>query len=258
MTISSGPELSDPSLEAFADRYESGMENTRKQFGANEEISGILTATDPAQLHLLIIRICSQGVHMTRPVEHWIRRAGERCEATGFVELGLFLKGHARGEAGHDRMYANDTRALVSLFNRNFNDSLDASVLLAEPPSPGVREYQELHEQAIASPYPYVQLAIEYEIERLSLQYGAAVIGHVAQVAGSEIAKSLSFIREHTRLDVLHTQHQRQNIGKLLRTTPAAIDQMVKTGTETLSAYLHYVSDCWAWARGHHPISPQH
>ena len=40
----------------------------------------ILSPTvDPTLLELFLVHFCAAGVHMTEPVEGWIRRAGERC-----------------------------------------------------------------------------------------------------------------------------------------------------------------------------------
>ena len=41
---------------------------------------------------------------------------------------------------------------------------------MARPATPAMRRYIELHESVIASPAPWAQVAIEYEVEGLSLR----------------------------------------------------------------------------------------
>jgi len=65
------------------------------------------------QLEAFLIQFCSLGVAMTKPVEGWIRRAGERCVAIGLDELGHALIRHASHEAGHHELMIADTESLV-------------------------------------------------------------------------------------------------------------------------------------------------
>src|SRR5690349_2024132 len=65
------------------------------------------------ELILFLIHFSSLGVRMTEPVEGWIRRAGERCAASGQAALGRALVIHARHEADHHLMMIEDTRRVV-------------------------------------------------------------------------------------------------------------------------------------------------
>src|SRR5215468_4425438 len=54
---------------------------------------------------------------------------------------------------------------LVDRWNARRAPRLEADTLFALGPTPAVRTYQYLHEDVIAGPSPYGQLAVEYEIE---------------------------------------------------------------------------------------------
>jgi hypothetical protein len=118
---------------------------------------------DPALLELFLAHFCAMGVHMTEPVEGWIRRSGERCEEMGPEELGRALKGHANGEAGHQLLMVADAKSLTTRWNTHGTLHLDPDALLQQPPSLGVWRYREIHEHNIAGNTPFAQIAIEYE-----------------------------------------------------------------------------------------------
>lgn len=132
-----------------------------------------LSATDDSALVLAFLMFLSaRGVRITRPVEGWIRRAGERCKKLGHASLGDNLISHSREEAGHEKMFEQDTACLVGRWNRAVfpRDSLHANDLLkGDYLNPGEHAYIALHESIIQSTSPYLQIPIQSEIERLSL-----------------------------------------------------------------------------------------
>ena len=54
-----------------------------------------------------------------------------------------------------------------------------------------------MHEDVIASEAPYAQIAIEYEIEMLSVRYGPGFVAQCARRLPRALLSGLSFIREH-------------------------------------------------------------
>jgi hypothetical protein len=238
------------SRDAASDLYEPRLESARARFAGSPGLTAVLSPTvAPALLERFLIQFCALGVGMTEPVEGWIRRAGDRCEAIGLRDLGRTLRTHAGHEAGHHELMIRDTRTLVARWNGRRTPPLDAAALLAEPLTPGVRRYRQLHEDVIAGDAPFGQLAIEYEIEALSVRFGPPLIGNCRRVLGDDILKGLSFIEEHVALDGGHTALNRKELDKLLSAHPEYLDSLVRTGQAALEAYGMFLQDCLTAAR---------
>ncbi|MFB3123733.1 MAG: hypothetical protein ACE10H_16270 [Candidatus Binatia bacterium] len=232
------------------DAYESGMHSARERFAKDPSLGTILAAEiDPAFLESFLIHFSALGVAMTEPVEDWIRRAGARCEEIGLNELGQALRKHASHEAGHHHLMVQDTRSLVSRWNSRRPFPLDADRIHAQPLTPGVRMYRQLHEDVILGGSPFCQLAIEYEIEMLSVQFGPRFIEQCVSVLAPEIASSLTFLREHVALDVRHTRFNRQELEKILTSHPKFVNPLVETGRAALHTYAAFLKDCLVIAR---------
>jgi hypothetical protein len=196
-------------------------------------------------LELFLIFFNALGVQMTRPVEDWIRRAGERCTEIGLGELGRALCAHAKQEAGHHLMMIEDTRRLVARWNARRTSKLDADRVLAQPMTNGVRMYCELHEDVIASDSPFGQLAIEYEIERLSVAFGPQLFEQLKRRLDHTILSNLSFLEEHVRVDVGHTQFNERQLERLLTANPAFARALARAGERALDAYAAFFNDCF-------------
>jgi hypothetical protein len=228
------------------DQYETALSSARADLGGGRALASLMAPdVAPAVLEAFLIQFSAIGVQMTEPVEGWIRRAGERCSALGLPALGRALVMHAAHEAGHHELMIRDTRTLVGRWNARRPARLDADELLAKEAPAGVRRYVELHEQVIASDRPYRQIAIEYEIERLSVQHGAPLLGHCAQKLGREILEGLSFLEEHVAVDAGHTKFNAQELSRLLGDDPSSLAPLVETGRGALAAYGRFLDDCF-------------
>jgi hypothetical protein len=186
---------------------------------------------------------------MTEPVEGWIRRAGERCKAVGLDRLGRVLQIHAGQEADHHLMMIEDTRILVERWNRRHAYALDADSLIALPATPATEAYVNLHEDIIAGETPYCQLAIEFEIEGLSVSLGPKLMLQSERLLGKEILRGLSFLREHVAVDAGHTRFNMAELEKLLSHTPGFAEPLGHAGSAALDAYAGFLSGCLQWAR---------
>jgi hypothetical protein len=230
-------------------QYETGMENARAKFSRNAVISALFDGPmESERLEAFLIHFCSIGVAMTEPVASWITRAGQRCSEIELNELGRALRAHARQEDGHHILMQQDTHALVTRWNRNHTLSLDASHLIARQDTDGVREYKQVHEDTISGDAPYGQLAIEYEIERLSVIYGPQLLDLCVRTLGSDALDGLSFLRDHVELDVAHTKFNQSQLSRLLAEHPAFLTGLVAAGSRALDAYDRFLGDCLAMA----------
>ena len=232
--------------------YEERMVLPRERFATSPGLAAILSPSiDPALLELFLAHFCAMGVYMTEPVEGWIRRSGERCEEMGLEELGRALKGHAKGEAGHQLLMVADVKSLTTRWNTHGTLHLDPDALLQQPLSPGVWRYREIHEHNIAGNTPFAQIAIEYEIEMLSSRYGHRLITNCVAQLGREILGCLTFLTEHVELDVGHTKFNARTLEKFLTHHPTCVSALVEAGEAALDAYAQCLSDCLERARRH-------
>lgn len=211
---------------------------------------------DPRLMLRFLIVYCARGVRMTAPVSGWIERAGARCQELGWVALGTALSAHARHEAGHDRLFVNDVERLVQRYNRDHLAQLDPADLLEQPATPAVVRYVALHERTIAGPAPYAQVAIELEIEALSVDVGAPLLRQIEQRLDASVLECLSFLSEHVALDAGHTALNRRLLSELLGARPEALDVLVETGRLALDTYLDFLSECFEAARVERELPP--
>jgi hypothetical protein len=141
-----------------------------------------------------------------------------------------------------------DLRKLAGWYEQRYGAHVDAEALLAEPHPPGVKAYRNLHEEVIASRAPFAQIAIEYEIEALSVRLGPKILAQIARLFGQDILGSLSFVQEHVALDVGHTRFNRLELARLVDREPALARILAETGIRALDCYGAFLDDCWAAA----------
>ena len=225
--------------------YELELSKARDAFIKRPALLELLSPdVDPVFLELFLISFNGLGVAMTEPVEGWISRAGERCQQIGFVELGASLCLHATHEAGHHEMMINDTQTLVAHWNAKHPFKLDAQEMLTQPIPSGVHSYIKLHEDVIASDAPFGQLAIELEIEQLSVDVIPILLQHFAQILGSDVLHRLSFLEDHVALDVSHTHFNKKQMNNFLAQYPDGVMPLIDAGKKALEAYGAFLEDC--------------
>jgi hypothetical protein len=160
----------------------------------------------------------------------------------------MALVRHAKHEAGHHLLMIRDTRALVERWNARRQPLLNAERMLLAPRPLGVKRYVALHEGVIAGPRPFGQIAIEYEIEMMSIRVGPPFIGQCVNKLGPDITRCLSFVEDHVELDVGHTQLNVRQLGNLLIKHPDFLETLVSCGKAALEAYASFMDDCMCLA----------
>ena len=198
----------------------------------------------PTILHRWLMQFSAWGIRMTEPVEGWIRRAGERCQAMGFDELGRALIAHARNEAGHEGLFLADLHHLVERWNAQGLPPVSAARFLERLPVTAMNLYIEVHESGIRGDEPYVQIAIEYEVERMTPILGPRLIDQCVRVLGPDIVRGLSFVREHVAVDVGHTSFNERQIARFMAGYPETARPLGRAGGIALDAYVDFLGDC--------------
>jgi hypothetical protein len=209
------------------EEYEASLAIARERFDEHAAVRALFhDPIDPVTLESFLISFAIIGVRMTEPVEGWIRRAGRRCGELGLEALAKALTAHAHQEAEHHLLMLADARFLVERWNKAGKPVLNVDALLALPPTPGVGAYDSVHESVISGPTPYAQLAIEYEIEMLSVAYGPRLLERCTGLLGEPILEGLSFLSDHVALDAGHTNFNRVQLARLLEGQPGFLSAL--------------------------------
>lgn len=227
--------------ECYA-RYEKEIAAPRSIF--NNQIKAFLNETEPRNLLIFWINFSAFGVGMTEPVEDWIKRAGQRSCELGYKALGEKLIKHARHEKDHHLMMIKDTHNLVEMWNKCYSPKLDANKLFKRKFISSVLAYQKLHEDCINSKFPFAQIAIEYEIERLAISHGSQIIENAVSVLGDQIKFCLTFVFDHVEIDQAHTVYNREALEAFVKEYPETVDKLIETGASALKIYANFLNAC--------------
>jgi Acetyltransferase (GNAT) domain len=231
--------------------YEDLVAPARERFAESFGVRTLQLNRDAAFCELFLMYFCALGVHMTKPVEGWIRRAAARCTSMGLSQLGDRLSRHAAAEADHHLLMIADLQSLAARWNARRAPSVDADALLGQFPSPGVVKYYQLHEENIAGESPFAQVAIEYEIEMLPLRYGNVVVERCIELLGTDILSCLSFITKHIALDGAHTDLNAGMLADVIQCSPWSLSLLAAAGSSALDAYAGFIDDCVQLAQDH-------
>jgi len=243
----------------YIERYEQALEPARRQFADDPAVRLIQDPTiGISHLEAFFIYWSALGVAMTEPVEGWIRQAGEACVRAGgpgLDELGSALQKHAKAEADHHLLMIDDVRRLCARRDGAGRAAPQPSEVLALAWPESAHRYRKLHEDVITGPEPYAQIAIENEIEMLSILIGPPLLANARALLGEDITNDLTFLTDHVTLDVGHTKFNRAQMVQFLNVRPSALDALVAAGTQALDAYRAFLAHCVSLA---HRGSPTH
>ncbi|WP_164020033.1 hypothetical protein [Pyxidicoccus trucidator] len=225
--------------------YAPHVKGARERLQTSPAMKALLDPkADPALVEAFLIQFNTLGVYMTEPVDGWIRRAGEATVKMGLEDVGTKLIAHAKHEAGHHLMMIEDSKALVANWNKRRSPKLDVETLLNQTPTQPMKEYRAIHEDTIVGPMPAAQVAIEYEIENLSVVFVPGLMEQARRVLGDDIMEALSFLKEHAEIDVGHTALNEVMLGKLLTQVPEKAEIIGQTGARALDIYLNHMAIC--------------
>jgi hypothetical protein len=200
--------------------------------------------TDARAMAAFLLHFSALSVPITEPVEGWIRRAGERCEALGLSEIGTALRTHSKAEAGHHQYHIDDFTNLVRYWNTRWTPQIDPDAIRAHGVTPGGQRYSQVHEETIAGSTPYRQFAIEYEIELLPVEYGARFVENCVRLLGNEVLACMTFATSHIEFDVGHTKFNAHFLGRMIAESPERLAPLVNAGTAALVAFGEHLTEC--------------
>ena len=226
-------------------QYEQAVHSSRVGLALSDGLRAFVAEDNMRNLHAFMLFWTAHSISMTEQVEDWIRRAGQRCEALTFAHVGQHLKRHATHEAEHDKLLVEDLKHLIGLWNRRYSANLSFDDMMSLERLPATLNYIQLHEDTISGTSPFAQIAIEFEIERLSVAFGPRMVENVRFVMGHEADRCLTFLTHHVLLDQGHTQFNTKLLENCLAEDPMRMDVLVKTGKSALETYSAFLSECW-------------
>jgi hypothetical protein len=232
-------------MSALESTYVPLVATARKRLNEDPRLHTLLSpGIEPARLHWCLMQFSAWGIRITQPVEGWITRAGTRCNQLGYGDLGRALIAHAKNEAGHEGMFMSDLHYLVDSWNAKYESKVTAQQFLDAPSTASMTRYIDVHERGISSEQPYVQIAIELEVERMTPILGPPLVKQCVEVLGPEIVKGLSFVQEHVAVDVGHTTFNERQIARFMDAHPHTAVVLGTAGAIALEAYVDFLGDC--------------
>ncbi|MFZ5895005.1 MAG: hypothetical protein ACOY0T_28355 [Myxococcota bacterium] len=239
------------STDIHQNEYQRACAGLRQAFDTKPAVRELFYDNiDSTLLELFMIHWCALSAGLTEPIPRFLKRASENCAKLGVREVAEFFLEHAHEEDGHEDWARRDTIKLVKRWNRARPDQpLDADVLLQNKISPAVERYHALHERVINGESPWGELAIDVEIELLSVVYGPLLIQRCIQGMGREVLAELSFLREHVTADVNHTNVNFEVVQRVLDQQPHFAEDLVATAAGALESYADFLGDALARAK---------
>jgi hypothetical protein len=240
-------------MDSSFNSYHHALTDVREKFSTESVFRRICdNHLEPEILELFWICYCSIGVGMTEPVEGWIRRSGERCLKLGWSQLGQSMISDAKQEAGHHLLMVADTKSLIARWNQHHVTQLETEKFLTQTYPESVAAYTKLHEDVISGPEPFSQIAIEFEIESLAVQYGSGLIEVSTKNLGEDFKGSLSFMQTHVTLDVEHSKESEIKLKNFIEQYPESLESLTQAGNSALEIYSQFLDDCLELAQFHY------
>jgi hypothetical protein len=201
-------------------------------------------AIAPEVLERFFIQYHALGVYMTEPLEGWNRRAGHRSLLLSLDTIGKSLLAHAKQASGLSQAMAEDVRELVRRWNLTHRPLLHAERLLSQYPTDTMRAYRQLVEETLTGELPPAQIAIEFELSRLTQMLGPHLLANVGRVLGREVLEGLSSLKEQSQPDAARSLNQARMMEELVRTMPENARMLAELAAEAIELNLRFTEDC--------------
>ena len=225
--------------------YERQMQEARRAFAASSVFKEFFTPLlDRKLLELFLIYFSAAKACFVEPIADYVKRAGDRCRELGYEELGNYFLHHSDEEEGHELWAADDTRRLVEFWNQRREPKLDAKEFLDSNRTPAVKRYHQLHADIVNGGAPYGELAIDVEIERISVKVGPSLLFLSLFKLGPRLISQLSFVRKHVQADIFHNTVNVKVLKNFVSKNPDTLNPLVDAGKLTLDVYHGFAKEC--------------
>ena len=202
------------------------------------------------ELAIFLIYFYALGYHMAQPKAKWIEQASQACKKRGLNNLNEFLASRGEEEGRRHLLMRHDLQELINLVYHRFEIRLDLEKILAlAKVSLPVTRFIQLHEERVSIEFPSQQLAIQTEIELISLLFGPNFLAFCSRKLGGEILKCLSFVRYNSSCDVSYSMENFTWIRNLLKEYPDLLNELSSGAQQALSIYTDYLNECQTLTR---------
>ena len=222
--------------------YENYMVEPRVVFA--NVVSQLISNANPQHLEFFLMHHCVLGASLSAPLTEWVQQAADQCENTGYDDAAKALRQYAMTGFKRHELLQKDLFCLIDWLNRDSALVLDTKNFLNVTISEGVEKYHALHEQALSGQHAYVELAIQYEMERLIMIHGFTLIQLCMTRFGKSILRRLSAFRYQIKQNRERMFLLEQMLQRFLQQHPDCMSQMLQMGQETLATYSLYLLDC--------------
>lgn len=228
--------------------YEHQLVDARVKFA--NLISKLTAKAQPQNLALFLINQCVLGETMMASNQSCTQQAGQQCQQLGYPNIGETLINQAKHQAKHLQLIKKDSHAFINWLNQKYKLNINADKYLKKLANitPSVKKYCALNEVNAHSGTPHCQVAINYEVERLSTVHGFTLVNLCILKLGPSTLKHLSLIRHLTKHNPKQSQSSKHQMQQLLDKCPQLLAKLVATGNATLQAYAEFIEDCFTQA----------
>ena len=126
---------------------------------------------------------------------------------------------------------------------QDINDQLSENDLAAITAPLSSEKYIHLHENVINSDHPYAQVAIEFEIERISVLFGPKMLENILNTLGYDMQQGLTFLNDHVLIDQGHTKFNADLLERCIR-SGGQLENLTTTGKNALNIYSQFLTEC--------------
>ncbi|KAA9377735.1 hypothetical protein F5972_19235 [Microbispora cellulosiformans] len=235
-------------MEEALDRYEAALEPERRLVTGDRVLARLLAPDCESDLFARwFLRAGAHGVYLSRH-EGWRlldESPGDRPAETGRPE-----EAPDTDAPGADTvaMLLESVHAAADWWQGRYGERPDVEALLATPPPAAAEFYVRLRENVVRGPAPYCGAAVDYEVARVLVTAGPALLENCRRVFGRD-SGCCGFLaaligRQGDQLGL-----RRRRLGFGLTGHPGALGRMTAVGKTALACSAEFLTECWDLAR---------
>ncbi len=229
-------------------QYEAALEQERRLMAEEQGLVRLLSPDCEGRLFARwFLRFSAHGLYLTRYEGRWLprRRWGYGRPGTGPFEKTPDTGGPDRDS---ESMLLESVRATAGWWRDRHGESLDVEVLLGMSPLAGAEFYVRLCENVIHGPSPFCGAAISYEVGRLLVTIGPALLANCRRVFGRD-SGCFDFLAAQIAWHADHLKTWRRDLESSLSDHPALLWRQVDVGKTALVCFAVYLGECRDLAR---------
>ena len=208
-------------------------------------VNRLMSRSQLNTLEFFLLHHCVLGRLMTEQIGDWLNAAVNKSDALGYGELSRSLAEYRDIGFKRHELLGKDLPLLLQWINRRHQIELVSSYFHKKSVSEGVKKFLKLHEQVLKGKQPYRELAIQYEMERITMVHGYTLIQWCKLRFGKSVLRNLSAFRYQIKNNQQRTIILEQIQKQFIKKHPEVVDDMIEASVATLECYARYLVDCF-------------